>query len=180
MYEDNWNFALHWVNVHKRAIHSYITYFLMPNAVMDEDDYIQMAYEAAFDAQLNSIEKGEPEKFKRYFWNILKREIIDFNRLNGGDTVYDDINDVDDFILTANNHKYNIDPSELDSIMKQAFVVMTEQQKIIWQAIEEFGYSSSYDIAEILNMSRQAVNKHLNNSLERVRNANLLANTVNV
>jgi RNA polymerase sigma factor (sigma-70 family) len=149
----------------------------MSNAVIDEDDYLQMAYEVAFDAQLNSIEKGEPEKFKRYFWNTLKREVIDFNRRNGyedivySDDIKNDNNEIDDVLLITIYQE--IDQSELDRMIEEALIVMTPRQREIWQIIINSGYSSAYEVAKQTGISRQAVDKLITNGIERVRTANL-------
>jgi DNA-binding CsgD family transcriptional regulator len=179
--EEHWTFAMNWVNGKKCTIISHITRLLAAHnlPVIDSDDCIHTAYEVAFSAHCLCCERDEKNQFHGYFWNMLDKHFYELNLFDDTkEDYFDELSDDDiEHIINLKDSRspYFEEHSDnfIDIAVEKAIRVMTPRQQIVWREIIDNGYSSSYDIAHKTGISRQTVNKHILNGLERVRTANL-------
>ena len=174
--KQRWKFAINWVNDNYKSITSYL-HKCLNSVCMDKDDYINIAYETAFKALNLCIKKKKQELFENYFWMSLKKFCHNAGLYFVKDSVY-----LDDTSYPCSDESCKpeyLSTDDIEMLIKKAINIMTPQQQIIWQTIYEHGYGSSYEVAQLLGISRQAVNRHLSNSLARVKEANLLSSAAN-
>jgi len=128
--EERWRKAAEWVEVNRQKILGWARPRMKASGY-EEDDFIQEAYLAAYQALEVVERKGEPKLFERCFWMLYK-----FKRagalLNGASRFAKARDDFPDLAANVENPNESSNGNQLDDIISASLSAMTPRESEVW------------------------------------------------
>jgi hypothetical protein len=184
-HEAIWEHAFKLVDSLERHIKAHIRAYLPFSCYMSEEDFQQMAYEAAYAAITTFLEKNTKKTKNKELESISECEniitayfLITYRRMcsditeNDNDIEYVDFQETD-INNVADNRLMKIDKNEYckeddyDKIIQKALNSMSKKQREIWKYMLSEGNVTTNKMGKKFNSSRQNISKLINRGLKR-------------
>lgn len=167
--EDRWRKAAEWVEENKQKILGWARPKMKASGY-EEDDFIQEAYLAAYQALEVVERKGDPKLFERCFWVLYK-----FKRagalLNGASRFAKGRDDFPDLAASAENETESANGNQIDDIITESLSAMTPKERKVWNYLlgRNGGALQITEIAEKMGVTPRRVLQIRKSGLRRAR-----------
>lgn len=167
--EERWRKAAEWVEVNRQKILGWARPRMKASGY-EEDDFIQEAYLAAYQALEVIEQKGEPKLFERCFWVLYKHKRAGA-LLNGASRFAKGRDDFPDQATIPENETESPNGTQLDDIISASLSAMTPREREVWSHLlgRNGGVLQITEIAEKMGVTPRRVLQIRKSGLRRAR-----------